>query len=198
MITIQKNISKIKKSKYTKYLFLFTFFCILWFKIVFAQNVDKWNLNLYIRWNWLIIWTPSNLNIGAVSPWSNVEFNFSDYFWVEDLRGTNTGHYTTIQCDWLYWPNWFVITGIQISGNLVDLILWLENQTNIYSNLNLWTDITLPKLYLYRNNDPSTVWIINKYGNKPSIKFYVPQDAPAWSYKGKITYTLYDFPINID
>jgi len=144
----------------------------------------------------LIIWTPANLNLWSVNPWDTIEINFDDYFWVEDLRWTNTGHYTTIQCDWLYGPSNFVITWLQLSWATVEMIDWRTNNTLIYSNLSDRTDITDPTLYLYRNNDLSNNWAINRYWNKPAIRVFVPEDAPAGSYKGKITYTLYDMSFN--
>lgn len=145
---------------------------------------------------WLIIWTPENLNIWSVSPWNDKEVNFTDYFWIEDLRWTNTGHYTTIQCDWLYGPSDAIITWVQLSWATVDMIAGKPNNTLIYSNLSSRTDVTEPKLYLYRNNNVSNNWAINRYWNKPAIKITVPSWVPAGSYKWKITYTLYDMSFN--
>ncbi|HKL43963.1 MAG TPA: hypothetical protein VJ892_01650, partial [Candidatus Absconditabacterales bacterium] len=153
-------------------------------------------ISVTIKGQGIIIGTPANLNLGSVNPGDTVEINFDDYFWVEDLRGTNTGHYTTIQCDGLYGPSNFVITGLQLSGATVEMIDGRTNNTLIYSNLSDRTDITDPTLYLYRNNDLSNNGAINRYGNKPAIRVFVPEDAPAGSYKGKITYTLYDMSFN--
>lgn len=167
-------------------------FCV--FGFVFAQTTSDWQLTLKILGNWLIIWTPANINLWTVSPGNTIEKNFDEYFWLEDLRGISTGHYTTIQCDGLYWPNWYIITWVKMMWPDVVLVWWLENQTTIYSNLSNRTDITAPQLYLYRNNnvDTSMLGFTNRYGNKPSIKVSIPNDAPIGNYKWKITYTLYD------
>lgn len=175
---------------------LVLFFIALFTSVLFAQQSK---IELEIKWQWLIIGTPNNLNLGSVNAWAIIISSFLDYFWLEDLRGTSTGHYTTIQCDGLYWPNWSVtnvITWIQLSGAVIEKIAWADNDTLIYSNLNTWTDITSPKLYLYRNNAVSNVWVINRYWNKPDIRISVPSWMPAGTYKGNITYTLYDMPFS--
>lgn len=179
---------------FMKYFIIWIVILCFYFFLVFASEDSLLTVELSSRW--LIIWTPANLSLWSVTPWSTIETNFSDYFWVEDLRWTNTWHYTTIQCDGLYGPSGAMITGVELSGAVVDLVAWLANNTLIYSNLINWTDITEPKLYLYRNNDISNGWKINRYGNKPAIKVTVPSDVPAGSYKGKITYTLYDMPFS--
>ena len=179
------------------YLFIvFSLFSFVFTSVVFWQSQQ---VSVEIRGQWLIIWTPANLNLGFVSDWATITRSFLDYFWIEDLRGTNTGHYTTIQCDGIYGPNGAtssVITGIQLSWTSIERILWTDNNTLIYSNLSTWTDITTPQLYLYRNNNISNGWVWNRYGNKPSIKIIVPSGTPAGTYKGKITYTLYDMPFS--
>jgi hypothetical protein len=148
-----------------------------------------------ISW-WLVIGTPANISLWSLTAWSGYVYTFSDYFWIEDLRWNNTGHYTTIQCDGLYGPNNAIITGVQMSGSLIEKIVWITNNTLIYSSLTTWTDITEPQLYLYRNDIIGANGAINRYWNKPSIKITVPADVPSGSYKWKITYTLYDIPFS--
>ncbi len=181
-----------------KKIIIYTFFVIF---IVLGGFVVSQNQQISIRihWQWIIIWTPNNLDLWTITSWSIVEVSFWDHFWIEDLRWSNTGHYTTMQCDGLYgeWAAaWVVITGVQLSWANVERLLWLENDTLIYSNLVSWTDITSPQLYLYRNNNISNGWVWNKYWNKPSIRITVPDDVPVGTYKGKITYTLYDYWID--
>ncbi len=180
---------------YMKYLFIFVCF-LFWCWFVFS-NTQK--ISVVLNWQWLIIWTPANLDLGTVSSGDIKEINFLEPFWIEDLRWTNTGHYTTIQCDGLYGPNTLtstVITGVQLSGAVVEKIWWKDNDTLVYSALSSFTDITTPQLYLYRNDSVSNNGAINRYGNKPTIKITVPSWTPAGTYKWKITYTLYDMPFS--
>lgn len=164
---------------------------LAWF-VFWASSKISINLNS----RWLIIWTPENLNIWIANPGTTIERNFSTNFWIRDLRWTDTGHYTTIQCDGLYWPDDAVITWVQLSWSNVELMAGKPNDTYVYSNLNTWTDITTPKLFLYRNNVVSG-GAINKFWIKPSIKINVPIDVPVGMYKWKITYTLYDYGVDI-
>lgn len=177
------------------FLISIVFVGIFWWYI-FAQSNSQWTLSLAILWDGLIIGTPANISLGSVNPGGTVETTFDDYFWIEDLRWTSTGHYTTIQCDGLYGPGGYVITGVQMIWSLVDLIRGLSNQTKIYSNLSTRKDITIPQLYLYRNNNWTDPGFMNRYWNKPSIRVSVPSNAPVGSYKWKITYTLYDMSFN--
>ncbi len=176
-----------------KYFLFILFVSFFWISFVFSQSKE---VSVKVFSLGLVIWTPANLNLWSVIPWNTIEVSFSDYFWVEDLRGSNTGYYTTIQCDGFYGPNNYVITGVQILWDLVELVAWIDNHTLIYSNLNTWTDITIPKMYLYKNDNSMWNYYGNKYGNKPSVRVSVPIDAPAGTYKGKITYTLYDMSFN--
>ncbi len=160
------------------------------FSFVLAQYSKE--VRIEIIGQGLVIWTPSNISLGTVTAWDTIDKTFDDYFWVEDLRWVNTWYYTTIQCDGLYWPDGFVITGVQLSWSSIKLIQWNGNETKIYSNLSSWTDITIPQLYLYKQDNTSKSYNGNKYWNIPSIKVSVPNNAPAGTYKWKITYTLYD------
>ncbi len=177
---------------FLKILFGFWLFLLL---IIFVEAQNS-QVELSVQGQWLIIGTPNNLNIWSVSEGDTIESSFVDYFWIEDLRGISTGHYTTIQCDGLYGPSDSIITWVQLSWAIVDRIAWTANNTLIYSSLSSRTDITEPKLYLYRNDIVWTNWLINRYGNKPAIKITVPSWVPAGSYKWKITYTLYDMGFN--
>ncbi|HPC34097.1 MAG TPA: hypothetical protein PLP73_00400 [Candidatus Absconditabacterales bacterium] len=171
--------------------FLFVFLSLFALVGISLAQIQK-EVHVEISGLGLVIGTPSNISLGSVSAGTTVEKTFNNYFWVEDLRGVNTGYYTTIQCDGLYGPDNFIITGVQLSGNLVELLQGNGNQTDIYSNLDSWTDITTPQLYFYKNDNVPLNYHGNKYGNKPSIRISIPNNAPAGTYKGKITYTLYD------
>ena len=171
---------------------LVSFVFALWFFVLWSESQVK----VTISWQWLIIWTPDNLNLGTTIPSSVVTKNFSDYFWINDLRGNDTGHYTTIQMDALYGPNDAMITWIQIMANTLDLLNWTINNTLINPDLSVWSDMRKPVLFFYRNNSLNN-WRINKYWTKPSIRIIVPTDVPSGNYKWKITYTLYDYDTNI-
>lgn len=195
-------------NKYIQYMYLFFLFLMKkYFKIivllVFVVSFLYWiwssvstRLTFTLNSLWVIIWTPDNLDIWSVNTWTFVNKYFSGYFWVKDLRWSNTGHYTTIQMNGLFGPNNSVITGIKLFANSPVLIEWQANNAQLNSIFNDWVDITDPVLFFYKNDNMNN-WYLNKYWVIPSIRIWVPNDVSPWNYKWKITYTLYDYWVDI-
>ena len=152
-----------------------------------------------VKWQWLTIWTPANITLGNFS--SSTQKEFSDYFWIDDLRGSKTGHYTSIQ--WVvYWSDGEIVSGATVafrtnSENII-LVWGIEDNTDFNRNLtsSSYVDITNPTLLFYRNNNPNHPWYYSKYWFKPSIKVTVPNWS-ASPYTVKLSYTLYDMPRDI-
>ena len=141
-----------------------------------------------------MIWTPANLPLGNFS--SSKEVTFDDYFWIEDLRASENGHYTSIQ--WVvYWWDGNIISGATVefktnSDNIV-LVWWVADNADFNRNMTSYTDITNPVLLFYRNDNPSHSWYLNKYWFMPSIRVNVP-DGSTGPYTVRLSYTLYDMP----
>ena len=173
-----------------------TFIVVILFFFGSLMAIDFTKYEVSILWKGVIIGTPYNLNIWNVSTWSEIIYAFTGYFWIEDLRWTDTWHYTTIQLDWLYGPSNSVITWVELKYTNLELLNGSENSTLINTDASNWLDITTPKLFFYRNDFLSN-WAINKYGTKPSIKITVPDDAQAGIYRWKIIYTLYDYWVSV-
>ena len=76
--------------------------------LCFVWSLTFWSLSpevkLQIVWRWLIIGTPDAVSVSLwdVQAGSSVSYTFTDNFWIKDLRWINQGHYTTIQCNWLF------------------------------------------------------------------------------------------------
>lgn len=155
-------------------------------------------VSVQISWNWLVIGTPGAVSLWTISnAWGPLDYTFSwdNFFWIRDLRWRSQWHYTTIQCDGLYqqWWDW-VITWVLFKATSWTLFGWLANDTAINPELQQgsWADITEPKLYFYRNNSWHNWWVTNRYIDYPTITVIVPSGITAWTYRWKITYTLYD------
>lgn len=181
--------------KYLSVIFV-SLFCMI--SSTFAIN----QVSVEIKGKWLIIWTPNavTINLGDVSVGSTATYTFTDDFWIKDLRWTPQWHYTTIQCNWLFQQNWdWVITWVMYKATAWTLLWWQPNQTSINADLQIWEglDITQPKLYFYRVDWWHNGGVLNTYWDRPTIKISIPEWTPTWSYKGKITYTLYDMPFSI-
>lgn len=172
---------------------------LLWWLFCIWQNSAL--LTLTIQWQWLIIWTPANINLWTLNPWTPAELSFTDYFWIEDLRGSKDGHYTSIQ--WLvYWwdgeiISWATVEFSTNSGNFT--LIWGATEDETFNgSLASYTDISEPKILFYRNNNQEHIGYVNRLWFQPKIKVTVPNDAPSWPYTLRLSYTLYDMPVTIE
>ena len=172
---------------------------LLWWLFCIWQNSAQ--LKLVIQWQWLIIWTPANIAALNLDPWDTKDFNFNDYFWIEDLRWSKDWHYTSIQ--WLvYWWGGEIITWATVyfktnSENFTVILGTTEGDEDFNRNLTWYVDISEPTILFYRNDNINRIWFINRLGFKARIKVKVPSDAPSWPYSLRLSYTLYDMPITI-
>lgn len=165
--------------------------------IAFFAVSNSINIAVNIKWQWLTIWTPANIELGNFS--SSKEVTFSGYLWIEDLRWSKTGHYTSIQ--WVvYWADGEMIPEATVEFKTNDdnvILIWgVADSTDFNRNLTSYKDITEPKLLFYRNDNPSHSWYFNKYWFKPSVKVNVPSGSNG-PYTVRLSYTLYDMSTNI-
>ena len=164
---------------------------------IFATSFADNTVSVQILWNWLVIGTPWSVNLWTINAWSDRSYTFTweNFYWIRDLRWYYTWHYTTIQCDGLYQTNWSnIITWVRLHSTQWILSWWLPNQTTINQALqdSNWLDITEPQLYFYRNDWWHSWWVTNLYIDYPTITISVPSGTPSWTYRWRITYTLYD------
>lgn len=163
--------------------------------VVFAWN-SVWIISLAIVWVGIRHGTPNNVNlwtpITSVSQ-QEIIWQFDDNFWVEDLQGYITGHYTTIQCDGIYGPAGTKLTGVFLKAWNTSPILmqWSIGNVFIASGLADYVNILTPITYIYKPTDPSNVWRLNQYGDKPRLKIIIPAYSPPGNYSGTIVFSLY-------
>ena len=170
---------------------------LLWWFFCIWQNSSQ--LTLVLQWQWLIIWTPANINLGTLTPWTPKEISFTDYFWIEDLRWSKYGHYTSIQ-GLLYWWDGKIISGatVEFSTNSLDFtLIWGATQDEDFNrNLTGYVDISEPKILFYRNDNDDHAWYVNKIWFKPNVKITLPNGTTG-PYTLRLSYTLYDMPVTI-
>lgn len=140
--------------------------------------------------------TPSDVHLWTLSTTAydqELSGHLNEYFWIEDMQWYITGHYTTIQCDGIYWPQWYVITWVYFkAGNTYPTLLqWNTGNVYIYPSLYTYTSILSPMTYLYKTTSLSHAGITNIYGDMPWFKILIPANAPAGSYSGTITFSFY-------
>ena len=170
-------------------------FSILFLGWLYAVN-DTSEITLKITWLGIRHGTPDNLNLWTVT-YSNfvqeVTWQFNSGFWIEDLLWLATWHYTTVQCDGLYWPNWSIITWVYLKNWNTSPVRLLWNAWNVLisTSLNDYVSIYNPIVYIYKPSSPSNVWLANKYSDKPNIKLLIPSNTTAGDYSWTIVFTLY-------
>ena len=173
---------------YQKLIAFFISVCLL---CTVANAID---IVVNVRWQWLIIWTPANISLGNFS--SSTTVTLSDYLWIEDLRASENGHYTSIQ-GVVYWSDGEIVSWAKVefksNSDSITLIWGVADNADFNRNMTNYTDITNPALLFYRNNNPNHSWYFNKYWFKPTIKVTVPSGSSG-PYTVRLSYTLYDMP----
>ncbi|EKD25362.1 MAG: hypothetical protein ACD_80C00079G0005 [uncultured bacterium (gcode 4)] len=158
--------------------------------------VNAWDVSLQIKWMGIRHGTPDNVNLWLLTASGNdqeINGQFSGYFWVEDIEGYITGHYTTIQCEGVYGPLWNKLTWVYLkAGNInPERILWLTGNVLIAPSFADYTSILSPMTYIYKPTALGNAWIVNKYWDKPWLKIVVPGGTPPGTYSGTIVFSFY-------
>ena len=171
---------------------------VMFFGFIYFVEAEQWLLQLEITSIGIRHGTPNNANLWALSTsTSDQEFSwqFSDYFWIEDLQWDITGHYTTIQCDGVYGPVGNKLTWVYLkAGNTTPtLIQWLTWNVLIATGLYDYASILNPMTYIYEPTDIQNAWLANRYWDRPRLKIVIPAYAPPWSYSGTIVFSFYSY-----
>jgi len=164
--------------------------------LTFYVQAGRGTISLNIVWIWIRHGTPSNVNLWVYGTSSNdqeISGQFSDYFWVEDLQGIATGHYTTIQCDGVYGSAGNRLTWVYLKAGSTSptLIMGLTGNVLISSWTYNYVSILNPVTYIYKPTDVGNGWLANKYWDKPWFKIVIPGWTPAGHYSGTIIFSLY-------
>jgi len=166
----------------------------LWY-FTFAWS-ETWTLTLEIKGIGIRHGTPNNVNLWTPTTSSSdqeISGQFVDTFWIEDLQGYMTGHYTTIQCDGVYGSAGNTLTGIYLkAGNATPtLLFWTTGNVSIGTALSDYISILTPVTYIYKSTDIANLWVANRYWDQPRLKIVIPGWTPAGTYSGTIVFSLY-------
>lgn len=164
--------------------FFYYFFCYANVSVNFS--VDPWQITWWVS-SGLSLWTIEAGQTQQVLTWQ-----FAGYFWVQDLKWSDTGWTTTVNCDWLYWPQWSIITWIYLKAwnSSPNLLLWTIWNVLINQNLiNDYEPIEVSISYIHRPQWQNN-WKINKYGDIPYIKVIIPPYTPPGNYSWTIYFDL--------
>ena len=164
-------------------------------------NSSSWILavesNLVIS-SWAIsIGYPNNLNFPNLISTENSQDIYlysDDYFWIEDLKSSNSGYYLTMSVSDMLWPiSSISANNIQIKvSSWITTLSWSEiTQIIIPPSTASWFNIfpsASPVTVIKRDlNTWGKIW---KYWIKPTFKITIPAFQYIWSYMSTISYDL--------
>lgn len=129
-----------------------------------------------------------------------VNGTFSSPFYVEDLKGSNSGYYTTVQMSGaLQGSGSSTIPAANVSmrtsavGNAgITTIGWSSN-TNVVVNAGMaaYQTLNTPRRLIERVNG-ANFGLIGQYGVTPQMQLIIPAYQAVGAYSGTLVYTLYN------
>lgn len=121
-----------------------------------------------------------------------VSWTFADYFWVEDMKGNNTGYYTTLQMSGALdgpWTETIAASNVAVKSDGNITTLSGSNNSNVTVDISTFTTLDNAVTYIKRDNGTNN-GLIGKYGNKPELQLTIPAFQSVGQYTGTIVYTL--------
>jgi len=163
-------------------------------------TIEQWELTIWISWsNAELInlgsWRVSNEMVPLTGEfWENS-------FWLSDQKWLESGYYTTLSVTNLSWDNnpSHVITKDNVflqSTSLVTIewATWADAGVSIWLSNSSWVSMASPVTYFTRwLTATDAAWMLWTYGDYLQVKVEVPAHTLADTYRGTITYTLYDW-----
>jgi hypothetical protein len=170
-------------------------------RIYFKTLTSQEERSIYSTFAWWEPWAITIRGTGLTfsggifwsSTWQLIEQQFSDYFKVDDQKGTNSWYYTTISITDLTWSNGTIPnTSIQFKAWWLTLLEWMPNpRVTLGSGLNNYQTFNWTLTYIKRDT-AENYFVKAKYGDTPRIKVDIPAYQETDSYRATITYTLYE------
>jgi uncharacterized protein (TIGR02145 family) len=146
-----------------------------------------------------------SLNLGSLQISNSVQVKTwafgSNSFRVDDQKWVESGYYTTLSVTDLVWENpahviWAENIQLKSENSTVSLISGtpVNDSYVLFSNqIQNWVTATWSITYFNRQNtDTADAGRLGKYWDNLQIKVTVPAHTMADTYRGTITYTLYD------
>lgn len=159
-------------------------------------TINPWTVTIWIDSGVL---TNLDLNLGSIMVSNNSqtvtgEFG-NDAFWLDDQKWAEAGYYTTIQVSDLSWSNNHVISAsnVKLKSTSLNVISWEQGTANIGLSNSAFTTANTALTYFQRTTtNVDAAWRLGKFGDNLQIEVTVPAHTVADTYRGTITYTLFD------
>ena len=125
---------------------------------------------------------------------------FTDYFWVEDLKGADSGYYTTLQLSGdLTGPGGATIPAANVSVKTSAVgAAWVTTMAGssntrvvVDSNMASYQSLDSARTYIKRDT-AANYGVIGKYGALPQLQVVIPAYQSVGVYTATLVYTLYE------
>lgn len=171
--------------------------CLLW-STSCAENVNvevtiiPGDVCIGYTWGFDFGTYTSSAEAQTVSGW------FVDDLWVEDLKGADTGYYTTLQLsgDLVMSGTTNTIPAANVSVQsdwVVTLIGWSTNPRVVIDGTMTagFQSLDSARTFIERE-DAANSGLVGKYGNSPDLQVVIPAYTPVGTYNATLVYTLYE------
>lgn len=168
--------------------------------IMQSANAADTTVNFQIN-NWVITyWGPTALTFSTALNVSfglqsiNQDFTWSvNYFWVQDLKGTDSWYNTTLQLSGNLTSSWNAISGSNVSFlavGWVTVVSWSTNARVVLDAGTAWYQALNASRNFIKRNTAANFGVIGYYAANINLKVDVPAGQPAGNYAGTLVYTL--------
>ncbi len=122
---------------------------------------------------------------------------FLSYFSVEDLKGLNSGYYTTVQMS----GNLMSPGGASIANTGISMLTLTTGTTLIAGTANLRVQVAAGMLSfssldtartLIKRDNAANLGVLGQYGTLPQMQVLIPAFQTIGVYTGTLVYTLYE------
>ena len=120
------------------------------------------------------------------------------YFYVDDLRGADSGYYTTVQMSGNLVGIWGSIPAINVSmrtaavgaAGVTTLAGTANTRVTIDAAMSAYQTLDVARQLIERNTAANS-WVIGQYGVLPQMQLVIPAYQSVGTYTGTLVYTLY-------
>jgi hypothetical protein len=122
---------------------------------------------------------------------------FTDYFWVDDLKGADSGYYTTLQLSGdLVGPGGATIPAANVFTNVTTtgttLVTGSANANVVVADgLAAWSALDSAQTFIKRDTGTNN-GLLGQYGSLPQLRVDIPAYQAVGTYTATLCYTLYE------
>lgn len=166
--------------------------------IAVSQAAVNTDVYLSVLWGNVTIGTTGAFNFGSFTVSSSVvttgkQFTGNDYFWVDDMKGADSGYYTTIQSTDLTGTNWTILASnisMKVDAVTTTLITGTANANVVVANGLLSYSPLNSAVTFIKRDTAANAGKLGRYASFPWLQVAIPAYQAVGSYHANLTYTI--------